>query len=500
MPLFLSFQDEITIHALRQSAVQADGSVSYEGDVVVLYGPTRVTADRLTLYENQERGIAEGHVTLVDPDGTAHADRLEFKWTAGANSGSGENVSIQVGGARLKARHASFLPGEWTLLDAEGTACSLKTPLYYITSEKVVVRPGQEVTVKEPRLSLLGKFIAELPSQSQSLGRSTTGLKVPSFGYSVSKGATGRWSGSFAAGSSSTFNFNVRASQSSSLRGSASFTHSFLPLTRADRPSAPRSDFLERFGYGFLESVRVANPGAESKYLRQSKSSVSFGIQTNGGAQDRDRGQKYDKIEAVYERGSVAGKYGFLGQARFQEIGPRGEKLEPRLNLIGSMGLPSRQLSPQLSTIMRLDTQTFFGTTAYGWTRGTAGLAYQAAPWLRLSGGAFTSADAGTPQLAIDPLYAKTGLMLRGDIAIGGLRLSYLAKNGFGRGFYDKELSIRQVIGCIEVSYLTRQYPHDRVIGLTLRVDPFVNLFNRRGWGKRDVKPESNRSDNSVVK
>jgi hypothetical protein len=224
------------------------------------------------------------------------------------------------------------------------------------------------------------------------------------------------------------------------------------------------------------------------------------GGQLNSGTQDRARGTRYDKLEAVYERSSVAGAYGFLGQARLQTIGERGEQLEPRLNLVGSMAVPSRRLSPQLSTLTRFDTQAFVGKTGYGWGRGVAGLVYQPAPWLRLSGGAFTSIEAGSPQLAIDPLFAKTGLLLRGDLGFGGLRLSYLAKQGFGRGLYDHEIWVRQIIGCIEVSYLAREYPRDRVIGLTLRMDPFVNLFNRRGWGKRDAAPQRDGNADPVVK
>ncbi|RYG25833.1 LPS-assembly protein LptD [bacterium] len=501
MPFAPSPQDvvKIKIEALR-NYVQADHSVVYEGSVVVRYGLTVVTADRLTVFNDDERGVAEGRVTLIDPDGTARADRLDFKWTTGAQSGSGENVSVEINGARLKARRANILPGEWTLIDAEGTACGLQTPLYYITSEKIIVRPGESVTVREPRLSLLGNFIAELPTQRQSLGPSTPGLRIPTFAFSPSRGATARWAGSFVAGSNSVFSFNVRASESNSLRANAFFTHSFLPVGRAERPIAPRSDFLERFGYGFLDNVRVRNPQSESRYLRQPRSSLSFGGQINSGTQDRARGTRYDKLEAVYERGTVAGAYGFLGQARLQNIGERGEKLEPRLNLVGSMGVPSRQLSPKLSTLTRIDSQMFIGKTGYGWTRGMAGLVYQPTPWLRLSGGAFTSVEAGDPQLGIDPLFAKTGLLARGDLAFGGLRLSYLTKQGFGRGVYDHELSVRQIIGCVEVSYLARQYPRDRVIGLTLRMDPFIDLFNRRGWGKRDTTPGRNRNAGPVVK
>jgi hypothetical protein len=475
-----SLPDPIKISGLRVSAKSADGSLMYEGDVVVRYQGTKIVADRVTVFNEEERGIAEGHVMLIDPDGTAHADRLEFIWKKGVESGSADNVTMRVANTTLRARHAVFHPGEWTLTDVEGTTCLRPTPVYLVTSDKVVVRPGQDLYAHQPRVSLLGHYIGELPSQNLSLTPAVAGLHYPAPAYKVGRGFGATWAGGVQAGKDSVLSFNARAFQQRKPSASLIFTHTYLPLEKATQIVSPRTDFSERFSYGFMDSINVDTPEQERKFLTAARSSLSFGAQGNGAVSDRDRGNRYSKIELVYERGTVAGKYGFLGQARLQEIRREDEGFRTRLNLIGSMELPSHELSPGLSTLARLDSQAFIGATTYGWGRGMAGLTYSPAPWLRLSSAAFISAESGDPELEMDPLYAEGGFLSRADLALGGLKVSFLAKNDRRRGFYDREIAVRQVVGCFEVFYLRRQYPLDSRLGLTLRVQPLIDVFRRR--------------------
>ena len=490
--LDFSWDDKVKVQSLRTVASASAGSVAYEGDVVVRYGFEKVLADRVVLFRGEKRGVAEGNVTLIDRDGTARADRLEFSWDEKNRFGTGDNVEIRVANATLRARRATFEPGKWTLVDAEGTTCLRRTPVYLVTTSRVVVRPGENLVAEHPRISFLGKFIGQLPTQNLSLTPAVPGVHLPSPGYKLKRGFGLTWSGGLIIGKESTFNFRARSFQQRKPAAYALFTHSFLPLKNATEIVGPRTDFGERFNFGFLDSIVVDDPAQEARYLRASRLSLSGGGQVNGGIADRNRGTRYSKIEGIYEAGGARGSLGLLGQVRLQSIQREQEGMEQRVALYGSAGLPSVKLAPGLSTISRLDAAAFGGRTAYGWGRAMLGLSYAPKPWLRLSAGGFVSGDAGTPQFAIDPLYSESGLLMRGDLAFGGLRLSYLLKNDARRGLYDHEISINQVIGCFEAFYLLREYPNDRRLGLSVRVQPLIDLAKKRGLnGKSETKPRA---------
>lgn len=477
-------QDTLSIEALRIGAISADGSQSWEGDVVVRYGVSQIRADRVILYREAGRGTAEGRVTIVDPDGTARADRVEFTLDPQSNrfrSAKADNVEVRIGGALLRARHAELTPGLWTLLDAEGTTCFRRTPLYLVTTDKLIVRPGQQVVINQPRVSLFGKFIAEAPTQRFNLTPAVPGLHLPSPNYRPGQGFGLTWNGGIVAGPNGIFSFNARTFQGGKPSAFAQFTKSFEPISRATQIVAPQTDFQERFYWGYLDSVKVQSLGDEERFLRANRSSLSGGFQVNGNVVDRDRQTRYTKVEAVYEGSREVEGVGLLGQLRLQGLQREETGMEPRLVLRGSAGLPSVKLTPTLSTIARIDSESFAGSSFYGWGRGVVGLAYAPAKWLRLSGGVYGSFDVGRPAFEIDPLYAERGTLFRTDLAVGGLRLSYLTKSDARRGRYDNEISINQVIGCVEAFYILRDYPRDRRIGVTLRVQPLIDLFKRRG-------------------
>ncbi len=489
MPLLQTPPSEVSITSLKTVFQKAGQVVTYEGDVIVRYGGTRLTADRVVAHYDENKGFAEGNVTLIDPDGTAHADRIEFSWNPAKRYARGDNVEIRVQGAILKARRADFQPGEWNLYDAEGTSCLRPKPVYYVTSDHVTVIPGKQAIVHEPHISLFGHFIAEAPTQRFQLTPAITGLRYPAPAYKFNRGFGLTWGGNILAGHNGTFAFDARTFQGSIPSAYAQYTHSYLPIEKATEIVAPRTDFAERFAYGYLDSVLVESPKTEIDFLNARRFSLSGGGQLNGSVVDRDRQTRYTKVEAVLERGQQEGGFGLLGQVRLQGLQREEEGMEPRVTFTGVAELPSYRLGTGLRTIGRLDASTFAGRTLYGWGRGMIGLTYAPAKWLRLSGGVFGSFDAGTPQFEIDPLYSTGGSLLRADVAFAGSRLSFLSKYDVHRGAYDNEFSLNQVIGCVEAYYIYRSYPSRSQIGLTLRVQPLLDTIRKRTDAYNGVKP-----------
>ena len=470
----------VVIEAKRPSYTAADGSLVYQGDVVVRYGMTKLTADRLTFFPKEERGIAEGHVVIVDPAGTANADRFEFDGAVGKNTGHGTNVTIRIGNGILKARQVDITHEKWDLFDVEGTTCFRPTPVYYVTSDRVTISTGKQATIHQPRVSFLGKFIAELPTQKASLVAAVPGIGYPSPRYKVDQGLGVTWNGGLLIARRATFTFNASVYSQRLPTGLTQYTYSFLPLVSATQVIAPRSDFTERYAYGFLNSIRVDSPEEEMSFLRARRSTLSADLQYRGSIADRNRGQRYNKIESVYQVGGAERGMGYLAQARLQGIQPVGDEIQPRLKLMGSLALPTVRLRSGLGLLTRFDSEAFVGKTGYGWFQATSGVSYRPHPSVRLSAGGFVSGDLGTPQFGMDPLYREKGFLLRSDLKSGGLTFTYLIKYEPGRGPYDHEFAIRQVIGCFEAYYSKREFPRSRNLGLTLRVQPFVDLLKAR--------------------
>ena len=477
---FQTPQPPITIEGAKPFAV-AGGIVAYENGVVVRYGMTRLSADRLTYFPEESRGIAEGHVVLVDPAGTAYADRIEFDGAVGRNTGRGTNVSVRIANGLLKAGRVEFAPGEWNLYDVEGTTCLEPRPVYYVTSDHVTITPGKQARIHHPKLSILGKYVAQLPNQTASFIAAVPGIGYPSPRYKLGRGVGLTWNGGLLVGRQSTFNFNANAYSKRPINGLAQYTYSFLPLDKATEVVAPRNDFSERYSFGFLNSIRSDSPADEAAYLRARRSSLSVDAQLRGSIADRNRGRKYNRVETVYESGGSAGSVGYLAQARLQGIQPVDGDLAPRLKLVGSAGLPNVELGRGLQLLTRFDGEGFLGKTGYGWLQATSGVSYRATKALRLSAGGFASSDFGTPQFGMDPLFAEQGFLLRSDLRLGGLTFSYLVKHDpGGRGTYDHEFALRQVVGCFELFFSKREYPYSRNLGITLRVQPFTDALKRR--------------------
>lgn len=478
--------DEITIQAVTASSSAATRSIVYRGNVVVRYGPEKLTADRVEIFQESRRGVAEGHVTLIDPDGTARGERIEFSWDPTARFATGDHVEIHIANATFRAQHAEFYPDRWNLIEAEGTTCLRPTPLYLITSPRVTIKPGVIARIEHPRLSLFGHYILQAPTQNQLLTPAAPGIHLPTPGYKTGRGFGLTWIGGLPLDRQSLFNFNVRTYQQTKPGAYLQYAHSFVPLAKSQVVAAPRNDFSERFGFGYLDSVGVAAPENEERYLGARRASVGISGQVNGGVGDRVRGVRYSKADTALEFGGRKNGISGFGQVRLEAIRREDEASVGRVTASGSLGLPSIKLAPKVSTISRVDAAVFQGGTSFGWIRGTAGVVYDPLPILRLSAAGVLAGEAGTPQFDIDPLYAKTGVVLRSDLKIGGLRLSYLTKHDVDRGWFDNEFAITQVIGCLQAYYLVRQFPHDHRIGITLNLEPLLDVVRRR---KLDVAP-----------
>ena len=293
---------------------------------------------------------------------------------------------------------------------------------------------------------LFGHTVGRLPTQRVSLVQAVQGVHYPTVGYKEGRGFGITFSGGVADGTHGAFTYNSRLYPNRNATALAQYTYSFLPLDRSTEVVAPGTDSSERFNYGFLNAASNDDPEREQTFLRARRSSLTFGGQLNGSIADRERGIRYSRVESIYEVGGEQGRFGYLGQARLQELWRESESPTPRLKLVGAAVPQIVPLSPRLQLFNRLNGEAFLGKTAYGWAQGQSGLSYRPFTGLRLSAGGYVSGDLGQPQFRMDALYAKGGpAPCARDVNICGLSFVYLLKRDVNLGLYDHELSIRQV-------------------------------------------------------
>lgn len=474
-----SYENGLTVRADREVYDSEKAEVELIGNVVATFGPTTLKADRLRLAgpPTDPYGEAIGNVSIVDPEGTIEAASAEFHWKT--NVGSAKNVLVRVGNLKLEAEAVQVTPGLWTLSNVGGTGCKLKTPLYYIHTRELQIRPGKGIRASRPQLSIFGRKLVTLPDQRFSFNEGGGSIDVPYPTYRSERGFGLNWSPSFSIGTETEIFGHYAVFQRSLPFYNAVVLHSFI---RGRSPDNVRTEIGDRLGFGYFDSVQVRSPDDEAAYLRAPR--FDFGASTTFGADARDTTTATDKINKPIELlGQVSGNvggFGVFGLARWQQIGVGNGPKTSRLILEQNIGTPMFELGSRLSAFGRLDAAEFLGDSDYRWIRGQAGLQFEANRNIRF-GAAYASAKAyGTPDFAYDAPFRFRELNLRADLDYDTTQLRVLLKfDPSNRQLFDREIYFSQVIGCIEPFIVYRERPRKFFIGIKLPIGrDFQKLSN----------------------
>jgi lipopolysaccharide export system protein LptA len=457
---------------------------TFSRGVVATYGVTTVRADRLVIHNasGDQNGEAVGHVQLEDPDVNMTAENLRFSWKPEARTGHAENAVIHIANVTLRVKRAEIKPEQWDLYDVSGTACRNDPPFIEARTRHLVVHPGKSGKAVRPTLYVLGNRIVSLPDRSFNLNPKTEGFNLPALSYRRGAGL----GISFQSGFLLTPQTNLAVSAGvfpGSLPGyGATLTRSLLPEERVNNIVTPASELGERFRTGYLENIQVTSPDQERRSLRNEKRSIAVSSVWNQGSVARGTRVSYSKpLEGVYEVGGAADDIGFIGQARMQTIRANNGPIHTRLLLSGTAGITPRPIAANLDLVGRVDTSLFLGTN-FGWVRGSAGLVYHPVPQVALAGGAFLSQEFGSTIFEVDRLYAKNGFVFRADFNLGPTKFSYMQKWDQTLGWFDREYTASQVVGCLEPFVLYRKYPNDYNFGVRFRLDEFYDVLRRRDF------------------
>jgi len=117
-----------------------------EGNVVVEYGETTLTCDKIVVFTATKDGFAEGNVVLTDKTGTVQGERLEYNFQS--QKGKITGADIDAAPYFCLSPQAEKLPEKFILHDADITTCNLDQPHYHIHASKVTIYPQDRIVAR----------------------------------------------------------------------------------------------------------------------------------------------------------------------------------------------------------------------------------------------------------------------------------------------------------------------------------------------------------------
>ncbi len=485
--------DDIFISNGNQTYDVATDTFVFTDGVQVRYGKTVLTANRVTIRPGETKTLtASGKVKIVDPDGTIEADNLELSWKDGNQWGKAEKVVAQILDARITAETMDISPERLEFHDVTGTTCQRKVSTFMLKARNLVVIPGSYAQADKPSLYLFGRKIIDLPLRRYNLDRRSEGIKIPAVGYRQGYGWGVNWTSGFLLNSQS--NLTVATSFYPRLRPSLGllWTRSFVPASSSTVLSAPRSEILERFSYGFLDNIETPTPELEILNTRARRSTLSIGTTSNEATIGLGFNTQISKLfDAAYEIGGNVKGWGLLATSRIQSLRENNDVFSTRGSFRGTISAPLQRIAPKVSMFNRLELGSFLGSKQFTWANLQTGITFRPGSAWSFTVGGFASQNFGIPEFTADQLFATRGFIWRADYQTRLTKFSFLRKWDVNRKWYDQEYLVSQAVGCLEPYVLFRQVTRDFRVGLRLRLDDITDVFKNRKIDRKALRPDS---------
>jgi LPS-assembly protein len=191
--------DEITVTASKQSAEGPENAriVHYEGNVDIRIGTYRLQADKVTVYEAENRVVAEGSVVFDQADQqriTGSRGEWNYRTKTGYFVDSTGFTNQTQDGTRIyftADRVEKISLDTIVATNVQITACDEDVPKWSFHANKTRIKTGDRVYVYGPKLKLKDVPVFYLPYASVSIKPRdrASGFLTPTFGGSGAKGA-----------------------------------------------------------------------------------------------------------------------------------------------------------------------------------------------------------------------------------------------------------------------------------------------------------------------
>jgi LPS-assembly protein len=190
--------DQITVEATKQSASGPENArvVVYEGNVDVRIGTYRLQADKVTVYEAENRVVAEGSVVFDQADQqriTGSRGEWNYRTKTGYFVDSTGFTNQTQDGTRIyftADRVEKISLDTIVATNVQVTACDEDVPKWSFHASKTRIKTGDRVYVYGPKLKLKDVPVFFLPYASVSIKPRdrASGFLTPTFGGSGAKG------------------------------------------------------------------------------------------------------------------------------------------------------------------------------------------------------------------------------------------------------------------------------------------------------------------------
>ncbi|MCA1578849.1 MAG: LPS assembly protein LptD [Acidobacteria bacterium] len=190
--------DKISIDATKQEGSGPENAriVVYEGNVDARIGTYRLQADKMTVYEAQNRVVAEGSVVFDQADQQRiTGSRAEWNYrtktgyfvnSTGFTNQTQDGTRIYFTADRVEKISLDTIVAS----NVQVTACDEDVPKWSFHASKATIKTGDRVRIYAPKLRLKDVPVFYLPYASVSLKPRdrASGFLTPTFGGSGAKG------------------------------------------------------------------------------------------------------------------------------------------------------------------------------------------------------------------------------------------------------------------------------------------------------------------------
>ncbi len=191
--------DEITVISARQSGEGPENAriVHYEGNVDIRIGTYRLQADKVTVYDAENRVVAEGNVVFDQAEQqriTGSRGEWNYRTKTGYFVDSTGYTNQTQDGTRIyftADRVEKISLDTIVATNVQVTACDEDVPKWSFQASRTRIKTGDRVYVYSPKLKLKNIPVFFLPYASVSIKPRdrASGFLTPTFGGSGAKGA-----------------------------------------------------------------------------------------------------------------------------------------------------------------------------------------------------------------------------------------------------------------------------------------------------------------------
>ena len=196
---------EVVVYSDKQTAEGEDGKriVTHSGNVDVRYGIYRLQADKITIYEADNRMVAEGNVVFDKGDDeriTGSKGEFNYKTklgyfveSTGFTNQTNDGTVIYFTAERVERVGLN----EIVVTDGKFTACIDAVPQWSFTASEARIRSNDKIKLKNAKFRVRDVPILPVPYASIPIKKEDrqSGFLTPTFGFSQNKGF--RFSGAY---------------------------------------------------------------------------------------------------------------------------------------------------------------------------------------------------------------------------------------------------------------------------------------------------------------